>query len=1255
MRIVSVRIRNLNSITGDWTIRLDGPEYEAGGIFAITGPTGAGKSTILDAVCLALYGSTPRLDKVTKSSNEIMSRQSTDCMAEVRFRTMHGEYLCSWSQNRARGSGNLQQPRHRLYDREGRALAEKTTDVTALVEKLTGMDFARFTQSMLLAQGRFATFLLADGDKRAPLLEKITGTGIYSEISRRVHEMSREEEKKLDALESELAAQDLLSVEEEESLTRERQELQEQASALGKRELALTEELACIEQAEALEKEAAALASEREELKSGQERFLPEAERLDTATRAASLSPALEALRIRREEQRRDEEKKAALAEELPRLEAQENAEKSALTTSRTALSAEREAVDKARDLWKRVRAVDTELDARRRDVAALDLELETRRTALEQREKEQQAAAQAQKKAAEALALLGRSREASAADAALADAVGAMETRLTRLLEDEKALGDAQSALKKHALRLEEQETALAGCRRSAEALFGALSEADAKLEEARKNFAALLGGRDVPACRAHRDALSARLAALEKALEAASARAAHLSRADALTAEAQTLELTVRKEESELAACRERLNALRETLALKAKIRSYEEERKRLREGSPCPLCGALHHPFAEGLPDTPDEDEAQLAGLERTMESLAAALAGHRRDAVHAENGRAEAAAAAEEQTRRLRFAAAALSPALAAALLPCDDENAEKGAEQASFPAENEDASGVLPPAEAWENDMLRALALTERAPALVPLLERLRSEHAKKLEEAEDLLCRLDAQQQAGRRLAEDTERLRRMYGKAQDDVQTAERESLRLGTEKEALEKDVAARARKTTEEASVLSRELSAFDERGADSMELSSAVRRLALRRDRYAELLAEEAAARDALAEQTRRLAVGAQALASAKNEYAAASENRKNRAQALEALERSRQEIFGLRSADDEEKAATGRLRALEEQTDKLRESLENASRALARGRSDAASLAERLLQRAQALKDMEAALEKHLAAEHFSSEEACRAALLPREEMEKLEAERRALAERAAGLDAREAALAARRENQRSPLSSREETERSMAETRTLRENALRSLGSLQEKLKANAARKSQAARLREKREKQAALCRRWAALNELIGSADGKKFRNYAQELTFRRLIIMANRQLSFMTDRYLLVHSKEEALTLNVIDRYQADAVRSSRNLSGGESFLVSLALALGLAQMASRNVRVDSVFLDEGFGTLDEESLGTALDMLSSLRQKGKMIGIISHVQAVRDRVSLQIRVSPRGNGKSSLSGPGVSRTEQ
>jgi len=101
---------------------------------------------------------------------------------------------------------------------------------------------------------------------------------------------------------------------------------------------------------------------------------------------------------------------------------------------------------------------------------------------------------------------------------------------------------------------------------------------------------------------------------------------------------------------------------------------------------------------------------------------------------------------------------------------------------------------------------------------------------------------------------------------------------------------------------------------------------------------------------------------------------------------------------------------------------------------------------------------------------------------------------------------------------------------------------------------------------------------------------------------------------------------------------------------VRTSRNLSGGESFLVSISLALGLARMASRNVRVDSVFLDEGFGTLDEDALNMALDMLSGLRQQGKTIGIISHVQAIRERIGTQIHVEPSGNGRSRLSGPGV-----
>ncbi|RLB66442.1 MAG: chromosome segregation protein SMC, partial [Deltaproteobacteria bacterium] len=181
------------------------------------------------------------------------------------------------------------------------------------------------------------------------------------------------------------------------------------------------------------------------------------------------------------------------------------------------------------------------------------------------------------------------------------------------------------------------------------------------------------------------------------------------------------------------------------------------------------------------------------------------------------------------------------------------------------------------------------------------------------------------------------------------------------------------------------------------------------------------------------------------------------------------------------------------------------------------------------------------------------------------------------------------------------------------------------------------------------------KEKQAVIeaqkreCHKWEKLHSLIGSADGKKFRNFAQGLTFELMVAHANQQLEKMTDRYLLLRDDKEPLELNVVDNYQAGEIRSTKNLSGGESFIVSLALALGLAKMASRRVRVDSLFLDEGFGTLDEEALETALETLANLQQDSKLIGIISHVPALKERISARINILPGPGGKSLINGPG------
>lgn len=207
MRILQLSFKNLNSLAGEWQIDFTHPDFVSSGIFAITGPTGAGKTTILDAICLALYGQTPRLSKITQNDNEIISRQTGECFAEVAFETAKGRFRCHWSQHRSRKrvDGQLQAPKHEIVEADsGKIIESKLAAVTKRVEDVTGMDFDRFTRSMLLAQGGFAAFLQATPDKRAPILEQITGTAIYSQISMKVHECTSEQRKILETLRMEL-------------------------------------------------------------------------------------------------------------------------------------------------------------------------------------------------------------------------------------------------------------------------------------------------------------------------------------------------------------------------------------------------------------------------------------------------------------------------------------------------------------------------------------------------------------------------------------------------------------------------------------------------------------------------------------------------------------------------------------------------------------------------------------------------------------------------------------------------------------------------------------------------------------------------------------------------------------------------------------------------------------------------------------------------------------------------------------------
>ncbi|MFA6881997.1 MAG: SbcC/MukB-like Walker B domain-containing protein, partial [Aminobacterium sp.] len=355
---------------------------------------------------------------------------------------------------------------------------------------------------------------------------------------------------------------------------------------------------------------------------------------------------------------------------------------------------------------------------------------------------------------------------------------------------------------------------------------------------------------------------------------------------------------------------------------------------------------------------------------------------------------------------------------------------------------------------------------------------------------------------------------------------------------------------------------------------------------------------------------------------------------------------------RQKLYGDKDPDKEEERMNQQIAKADEVEREARNQLNLAQQKLTATKASIESLSKKIGERASLLDELESAFHISLHAGGFGDEARFLQARLT-------SSERMALANRAKSLDNRQTELKAKEEDRKERLVAEiakkvtdEGREKLEPQFRECEENLklLRDvIAGLKQQLVSNSQNKE---RMKEKQgaiEEQKKECNRWAKLHSLIGSADGKKYRNFAQGQTFKLMVSHANRQLAKMTDRYLLIQNEEQPLELDVIDNYQAGEVRSTKNLSGGETFIVSLNLALGLSKMASQNVRVDSLFLDEGFGTLDEDALETALETLAGLQQEEKLIGVISHVSALRERISTQIEVEPVSGGKSRLTGPG------
>lgn len=936
MRLLAVRLQNLNSLSGTHEVRFDAVPLSAAGVFLITGPTGAGKSTLLDAMTLALYGRAARYGN--DRADEMMSRHTAECLAEVDFETGGETLRAIWRLRRARGkaNGKLQPVERRLANATtGDILAEKAAEMDRIIEEKTGLDVHRFLRSVLLAQGQFAAFLKAKPNERAELLEKITGTEIYSDLSVLAFETHKAKDEAARTLKERLGAVTVLDDAGRATLEGTLTEAQTNAA------------------------------------------------RLQTESQASA-------------QQLRDQREHAVIVAEIAKLTAAHHG----LQQSQAGLSVEVSKTKAAAEEAKQQRAKREPVWEQAAGMAAQSEQFEKQ---LGESRAMYQTWAKEQKEAA------ARREAAEKALAVHADATQALE-----------------AWLKKNASDAELGET---------------LPKLRVAVSEWRGVFEKLTEGR-----KRHAEAL-----ALQQNLAKAESAAAALAK--------QGMEATAKakKDRMEMERLTKALESQRELTRHAEQVAGFDEHRQELNPGEECPLCGALEHPFAQ----TKTNFESQLQAARKLLSGL-------------------------EQQREKANRELATLERELAK--------------NEAEVVAENKRIAEIKK-------------RVSELEAPTDGVLEQWTAEEKQK--------CAVVQSSLVGAQLNGTT------------SPQDAERD---IG----------------------VLEQRAAMFVKRRDESVQ----------KRGERQKIEGDIQLAQQEQAAKTKRL-----------DELKAEGVTLRAKADALKA---QLNELLGDKTLHEDRQQHEGCVTAAE----KIWREAETQLNTLQTQCAATMAMLEQLEVRRQP----------------FSGQ-----SVLDETALSELDASAKRLNDAFA--------------NKRTELGSLEQQVRNDDEARERRESGGAEL---------------QAA------ETEAL---RWGRLKELIGSADGAKFSRFAQSLTLRQLIGLANEHLKTLAERYRLMAAEGDELDLRIVDLYQANVDRPMESLSGGESFLASLALALGLSELASRHHPIDSLFIDEGFGTLDSETLEVALSALENLRSRGKTIGLISHVELLKDRLTTQVRVVRGAGGTSRI----------
>ena len=1244
MKILAIRIKNLASLEGDTEIDFAAEPLRSAGIFAITGATGAGKSTILDALCLALYAKTPRYlqakeagidvpdiggGSISQSDIRGILRDGTaDGFAEVDFVAVDGQhYRATWNIRRARNKadGSLQPFTVALKNINTNAyIPGKKTELLPEIERLVGLNFEQFTRSVLLAQGDFTAFLKAPKDEKSSLLEKLTGTQIYSEISQRIFETHRNEALSLRDLNLQRDGIVTLTTEELDAKTKEKAAIekdipeQEKQVELLNKEISWHTQLALFQNNLATAIENYNLVVEAKTNAITREQKLKQVERVQ---------PARSLVDAKQQTEKQLVEKSTALKEieaTLTGLQKQKDELEEILKTANEDLNTKTKTREDAKPLLDEAKRLDVQISERTLQVAAA---MKERDTALENKNEYEGQLKEKEKENDQLLTginALKTWKEENNARQPVAENQGLIASKL----DDAQKQLDAMRGI---AENIETTEADIKNQTKEKEKLTEASTAINQKLLETQQVYDQLseaISTVDLSALENEKTAIDTIIEDIIRAEAHWKILFSKLTDFNALNKKLADNKVEVGIKESLLEEVTQQLNIIkvqRETsLKILEKARlvaaeNVETLRQQLTPGDPCPVCGSEAHPYTQ--------HNLQLDNVLLELESVHNGNESAFNESLQKQSS-LEAFCTQLKKTIDEQEKDVALNKPILERM-QTDWKKFAVSEECSDLPDEQKST---------WIKEQIVSKRALQKS-----IVDKSKSyqENKKEQEKQQQLITKFGGEQNQNANQIKDADRALKSY---LEQLEQHKSELAKVNDGLSATEKMLTPHFAATDW-----------FSQWKKDPVKFVERINAFAAKWKADIQKLDEDSAKHSVLLETLKGME---EKLKTLQVEYGKKEANFTDLNGQFRDFNKSRKLIFGGEAVLTIEAGLQQKVVDAQQVLDKHKENRETMQTSITKLETQkeetGKDIAKLDLQLKAAIENIQQWLNYDKDKNASTLDESGLVQLLAltpewiETERAYLRAMDDAITEAQTVLKERNALLE-EHVKQRTSERLADELNGLLAGAKELLNKFTERKNEINFHLHQDAANKKAIGTLLNTINAKANIVENWAKLNEIIGSADGKKFRQIAQEYTLDILLGYANVHLEILSKRYLLQRIPD-TLGLQVLDQDMGNEVRTVFSLSGGESFLVSLALALGLASLSSSRMQVESLFIDEGFGSLDPATLNIAMDALERLHNQGRKVGVISHVQEMTERIPVQIKVSKQNSGRSRVEVLGV-----